>query len=45
MTQPKSNRPCVPRVALLVETQGGAGRDSLRGIARYVRESGVILVD
>jgi LacI family transcriptional regulator len=40
MAEPKSNRPCVPRVALLVETQGGAGRDSLRGIARYVRESG-----
>jgi LacI family transcriptional regulator len=36
----KSNPPSVPRVALLVETQGGAGRDTLRGIARYVRESG-----
>src|SRR3954471_7824458 len=30
----------VPRVGLLVETQVGPGRDSLRGIARYVRESG-----
>jgi len=29
----------LPRVALLVETHG-AGRDMLRGIARYVRESG-----
>jgi len=31
---------CVPRVALLVETQTGVGRDLLRGIARYARESG-----
>ena len=30
----------VPRVGLLVETQVGPGRDILRGIARYVRESG-----
>src|SRR3954471_16944532 len=30
----------VPRVGLLVETQVGPGRDMLRGIARYVRESG-----
>jgi LacI family transcriptional regulator len=29
-----------PKVALLVETQVGPGRDMLRGIARYVRESG-----
>jgi LacI family transcriptional regulator len=29
----------LPRVALFVETHGG-GRDMLRGIARYVRESG-----
>ena len=30
----------VPRVAILVETQTGVGRDTLRGIARYARESG-----
>jgi LacI family transcriptional regulator len=30
----------VPRVALLVETQTGVGRDTLCGIARYARESG-----
>jgi len=30
----------VPRVGVLVETQVGPGRDILRGIARYVRESG-----
>ncbi len=30
----------MPRVALLVETNVGPGRDMLRGIARYVRESG-----
>lgn len=30
----------VPRVALLIETQVGPGRDMLRGVARYVRESG-----
>src|SRR5207248_8258404 len=30
----------LPRVALLVETHVGPGRDMLRGIARYVRESG-----
>jgi LacI family transcriptional regulator len=29
-----------PRVAVLVETHIGPGRDILRGIARYVRESG-----
>jgi len=29
-----------PRVGLLVETRVGPGRDILRGIARYVRESG-----
>src|SRR5439155_22809276 len=33
-------RPQLPRVALLVETHVGPGRDMLRGIARYVRESG-----
>src|SRR4051794_23070805 len=32
--------PSLPRVALLIETQIGPGRDMLRGIARYVRESG-----
>lgn len=32
--------PTPPRVALFVETQVGPGRDILRGIARYVRESG-----
>jgi LacI family transcriptional regulator len=31
--------PKLPRVALLIETYG-AGRDMLRGVARYVRESG-----
>jgi LacI family transcriptional regulator len=30
----------VPRVGLLIETQVGPGRDMLRGVARYVRESG-----
>ena len=40
MPQPKGNPPSVPHVALLIETQGGAGHDTLRGIARYVRESG-----
>jgi LacI family transcriptional regulator len=30
----------VPRVGLLIETQVGPGRDILRGVARYVRESG-----
>src|SRR5262245_57902836 len=30
----------VPRVGVLVETAVGPGRDILRGIARYVRESG-----
>src|SRR5438552_16114997 len=39
MAQVTSNHPRVPRVAILVETHG-AGRDMLRGIARYVRESG-----
>lgn len=34
------NSHVVPRVGLLVETQIGPGRDILRGIARYVRESG-----
>src|SRR4051794_17968992 len=29
-----------PRVAVLVETHIGPGRDMIRGIARYVRESG-----
>jgi LacI family transcriptional regulator len=29
-----------PRVAVLVETHSGVGRDILMGIARYVRESG-----
>src|SRR5947208_5587205 len=32
--------PLLPRVALLIETHVGPGRDILRGIARYVRESG-----
>ena len=36
----RSRSHVVPRVALLVETQVGPGRDILRGIARYVRESG-----
>src|SRR5438270_4506930 len=36
----ESSRPSVPRVGVLVETQVGPGRDILRGIARYVRESG-----
>lgn len=34
------SRSTPPRVAVLVETQIGPGRDILRGIARYVRESG-----
>ena len=40
--QKKSRGPArdVPRVAILVETQTGVGRDTLRGIARYARESG-----
>ena len=43
MAGPPSKRPRpidVPGVALLVETQTGVGRDALRGIARYARESG-----
>ena len=37
----KRNPPTdLPRVALFVETQTGVGRDTLRGIARYARESG-----
>jgi LacI family transcriptional regulator len=32
--------PALPRVALFVETQTGVGRDTLRGIARFARESG-----
>jgi LacI family transcriptional regulator len=40
MANARNNLPSVPRVALLIETQGGAGHDTLRGIARYVRESG-----
>src|SRR5262245_8845110 len=40
MAQSKNNPPSVPRVALLIETQGGAGHDALRSIARSVRESG-----
>ncbi len=32
--------PTPPRVALLLETGAGTGRDILGGIARYVRESG-----
>src|SRR5581483_4423923 len=35
-----STPPTPPRVALLVETQVGPGRDILRGLARYVRERG-----
>lgn len=34
----KSGQAARPRVALLVETSLGSGRDILRGIARYVRE-------
>src|SRR4051812_48989497 len=37
--QQRANDATLPRVALFVETHGG-GRDLLRGIARYVRESG-----
>src|SRR6185295_11367057 len=41
MSQPHTgSRPAIPRVALLIETQIGPGRDMLQGIARYVRESG-----
>src|SRR3954465_2526120 len=36
----RSSPPSPPRVALFLETSAGAGRDMLRGIARYVRESG-----
>src|SRR5438874_883770 len=35
-----SARPSLPRIGLLIETQVGPGRDILRGVARYVRESG-----
>ncbi len=35
-----STPPSPPRMALFLETSAGAGRDMLRGIARYVRESG-----
>ena len=37
---PRSSPPSPPRVALFLETSAGSGRDMLRGIARYVRESG-----
>ena len=41
MSQPHAgSRPAIPRVALLIKTQIGPGRDMLQGIARYVRESG-----
>src|SRR4051795_3432035 len=41
VTQPAARTPpALPRVALLIETNVGPGRDILRGIARYVRESG-----
>jgi LacI family transcriptional regulator len=41
MSNAKRSGPAdVPRVALLVETQTAVGRDTLRGIARYARESG-----
>jgi LacI family transcriptional regulator len=36
----RRSRTSLPRIALLVETQISAGRDMLRGIARYARESG-----
>src|ERR1043165_7584055 len=36
----KNQPPSPPRVALLLETGTGPGRDMLRGISRYVRESG-----
>jgi len=36
----RENSHVVPRVGVLVETAVGPGRDILRGIARYVRESG-----
>src|SRR3954471_20427230 len=36
----RNGPPAVPRVALLIETTGVVGRDILRGIARYARESG-----
>ncbi|MEA2709532.1 MAG: LacI family transcriptional regulator [Phycisphaerales bacterium] len=36
----RNGPPAVPRVALLIETTGSAGRDILRGVARYARESG-----
>jgi LacI family transcriptional regulator len=32
--------PSLPRVAVLLETGAGSGRDMMRGIARYVTESG-----
>lgn len=41
MNNPSDHRlPLLPRVALLIETRVGPGRDMLRGVARYVRESG-----
>jgi LacI family transcriptional regulator len=39
-TSAQTAPPTPPRVAVLVETHIGPGRDMLRGIARYVRESG-----
>jgi LacI family transcriptional regulator len=36
----KKQPPTPPRIALLLETGTGPGRDMLRGISRYVRESG-----
>jgi LacI family transcriptional regulator len=38
--KPRTSPLTPPRVALFLETSAGSGRDMLRGIARYVRESG-----
>jgi LacI family transcriptional regulator len=40
MADRSNTPPSPPRVGLLVETRVGPGRDILRGVARYVRESG-----